>query len=109
MSSHGLPVATRFFYPSSNEYSALLVNADFNILSISDYDRSTPLNGGEEGLRGWLTQFLAADISAMDEAVREDVFRQTESVLRESLWDGERWCADYRRIRAVAEKPAAAL
>ncbi len=109
MASHSLRVATRFFYPANDEYSALLVNAGFSIMSVCDFDRPTPLSGGEEGLRGWLTQFLAADISVVDEAAREDVFTQTERALRGSLWDGERWFADYRRIRAVAEKPATEL
>jgi hypothetical protein len=51
-----------------------------------------------------MMQFLEADIGRLQASVREAVISQTEEALRGSLWDGQLWTADYRRIRVVATK-----
>jgi SAM-dependent methyltransferase len=104
MSAHNAPVATRFFYPTAEEYTKLLNEAGFDVKIIYEFDRPTLLGNDDNGMRGWLIQFLVADLDGMDEVVREDVIIQVESALRNTLWDGQRWHADYRRLRAVAFK-----
>lgn len=41
-------------------------------------------------------------MSDSDDAERDDIVRSVEDPLRESLFDGEAWTADYRRLRFAA-------
>lgn len=106
MAAHGAPVLTRFFYPTAEEYTKLLEDAGFKVRTVYEFDRPTPLSGGADGMRGWLVQFLAGDLNRLDDVLREDVIAKTVNALRGELWDGTSWHADYRRIRAAAEKPS---
>lgn len=69
------------------------------------YDRPTPLDDGERGLRHWLAAFAGAFFADLSEAQREDVCLRCEDSLRPKLYDGRQWVADYRRIRIKAVKP----
>jgi len=104
MAERGETVATRFFYPAAEDYAKLLEAAGFDVRAAYEFDRPTPLTGGANGLRGWMMQFLATDLNRLDEAMREDVISQTDRAAKGTLWDGEVWRADYRRLRAVAVK-----
>ncbi|MHC2181306.1 hypothetical protein ACVLD2_001650 [Paenibacillus sp. PvR052] len=70
------------------------------------YDRLTPLDDGERGLRHWLAAFAGTLFAGLSEAQREDVCLRCEDSLRSKLYDGRQWVADYRRIRIKAVKPA---
>jgi len=105
----GFAYREMFFFPSPGEYRALLEREGFVVERITDFDRPTPLKGGESGLRDWMRQFFAAYLAALPGGVTEEVFREAEDALRPALWDGNQWIADYRRLRFVAGKPAGAV
>ncbi|MCL2420991.1 MAG: methyltransferase domain-containing protein [Defluviitaleaceae bacterium] len=102
LKGYGYDNAYPFYLPTSQEYMELLKQAGFNIQLITDYDRPTPLKDGELGLRNWLKQFFASDLSKFTEGQQVDIFEAVENALRPKLWDGVQWVADYRRIRVIA-------
>lgn len=65
---------------------------------VMDFDRPTPLKDGPDGLRNWARQFFWADLKCLHEKRRVRIFEEMEKALRDELWDGTQWVADYRRI-----------
>ena len=55
-------------------------------------------------MRNWVRQFFASDLSPLPGAGRIRILEEMESALRDELWDGTQWVADYRRIRVIAVK-----
>lgn len=103
----GLPPSRRFFLPSPEAYAALLAQAGLTVLHIEDYDRPTPLADGEDGLAAWMRQFFAADLARMDAQTAADVLDRQAQALRPHLFRKGQWVLDYRRLRAIAQKPDA--
>ena len=101
---YGYGFTSPFYFPTTHEYKQVLEQAGFNIELIIDYDRPTALKDGKFGLRNWLKQFFAMDLSnfTMDQQI--DTFETIEGHLYSDLWDGKQWVADYRRIRVIASK-----
>jgi len=100
----GADVQQQWFFPSVGEYAPLLEAHGFEVRNAMLFDRPTPLDEGEQGLRNWLRMFAGAYFNALGEAEREAAFGQVEQQLRGELWHGDKWVADYRRIRLVAVK-----
>ena len=94
----------RFYFPSADAYAGLLARHGFSVRLAEEYDRPTPLKGGEEGLATWMRQFFAQDLDCVPPAAQEKVFAAVADALRASLWDGGQWIADYRRLRVAAVK-----
>lgn len=99
-----LPVKTRFYFPTAEEYRSLLEQAGLHPEVVMDFDRPTPLKDGPDGLRNWARQFFRADLKSIPERRRIRIFEEMEAALRADLWDGAQWVADYRRIRVMAVK-----
>ncbi|MBI2823535.1 MAG: methyltransferase domain-containing protein [Planctomycetia bacterium] len=93
-----------WFFPSVGEYTALLEQQGFEIRFATLFDRPTPLEDGERGLRNWLAMFAGPYFAPLDEHRRESALTDVENRLRGELWQDGRWIADYRRIRVVAVK-----
>ena len=74
----------------------------FVIDRIYDYDRPTVLKDGEQGLANWMKQFYASELAGMPEKIQAMVCEKVEELTRGTLWNGEEWVADYRRLRVVA-------
>ena len=94
----------RFYFPSADEYAALLVRHGFSVRLAEEYDRPTPLKGGLTGLASWMNQFFAQDLDCLPQAAQKKIFAAVADALRASQWDGGQWIADYRRLRVVAVK-----
>ena len=45
-------------------------------------------------------QFFASEL--MPEKVQNEIIKKVEDLTKESLWNGDEWIADYRRLRAIA-------
>ncbi len=105
LARRGLDWPSPFFFPSADEYGRQLVDAGFEPQLVREYDRPTPLKGGETGLRLWMIQFFAGALATLPPGVANDVLAETEQALRSALWQGDGWVADYRRLRCVARKP----
>lgn len=105
--SYGVPVEKRYpwYFPSIGEYASLLEKQGFAVGYAELYDRPTPLDGGERGLRHWLAAFAGTFFAGLSEAEKEEVCLRCEAGLRPKLYDGKQWIADYRRIRIKAVKP----
>lgn len=99
-----LPVKSRFYFPTAEEYRSLLEQAELHPEVVMDFDRPTPLKDGPDGLRNWVRQFFWADLKNLHEKRRIRIFEEMEAALRDSLWDGSQWVADYRRLRVIAVK-----
>ena len=61
------------------------------------FDRLTPLEGGETGMREWVAMYRPDNKRPLEEV---------EAELRPTLYRDGRWYADYRRLRFVARKLA---
>ena len=101
-----LPYKTRFYFPTVEEYRSMLEQAGLRPEVVMDFDRPTPLKDGPYGLRNWARQFFWADLKCLHEKRRVRIFEEMEKALRDELWDGTQWVADYRRIRVIASKQA---
>lgn len=94
-----------FYFPTADAYRQLLEAADLVVEEIFEYDRPTPLEDGRKGLSNLVRQFLADDVSKLSAGQRQALFEGMEAELEASLWDGERWIADYRRLQFTARRP----
>lgn len=83
----------RNYYPSVSEYSAVLERNGFEVTFMTLFDRPTPLEGGENGLREWIQTFRGDNTRPIEEV---------EAELRPRLFQDGRWVADYRRLRFIA-------
>lgn len=102
--SYGGTYDSPFCFPSVDAYAALLIEIGFDIETIYDYDRKTALSNGKDGLKKWMTQFFAGSLSMYDQGKQGAILRKTETMLAEKMFDGEKWIADYRRLRVIACK-----
>ena len=66
------------------------------------FDRPTRLEGGEDGLRGWLAMFGDSLLAPVSGEEREEVLAAVEERLRPEQFEDGTWIADYRRLRFVA-------
>lgn len=92
----------RFNFPTSEHFADLLEQNDFVIDKVYDYARPTPLKDNDRGLANWMRQFFAFDLEMMPEKVQNEIIKKVEYSTKESLWNGNEWIADYRRLRAIA-------
>jgi trans-aconitate methyltransferase len=93
------------YYPSIGEYAALLEGQGFRVSYAAHFDRPTPLENGDEGLRNWIETFADNFLSLAPAEKRPAIIRKVEDQLRRDLYREGTWFADYRRIRVVAIKP----
>lgn len=92
------------YFPSIGEYAPFLERHNLEVRQAFLFDRLTPLEGGEDGLRNWYKQFTADLLQPLTNDEKERVFQATETVLRSSLYINNQWHMDYRRIRVLAVK-----
>jgi trans-aconitate methyltransferase len=93
-----------WYFPSIGEYTSLLEQHGLEPTYARLYDRPTLLNGGEDGLYGWLTMFGDAFLRDVSESTRHSVLESVAERLRPTLLHDGNWYADYRRLQIVAVK-----
>ena len=93
---------TVFYFPSLAEYASLLEAHGLRVTAAAHFDRLTPLEDGEAGLRGWIAMFADRLLAPVPAAERGEVLREVEERLRPSLHRDGTWYADYVRLRVVA-------
>lgn len=98
----GLEYCSKFNFPTVEAFGSLLEKYGFIIEKIYDYDRPTALKDGEKGLYHWTKQFFDTDLGKLSEKEQEIVLENMMDGLREKLWNGSVWTADYRRLRVIA-------
>jgi len=98
------PAPKPWYYPSIAEYAALLEEHGFEVTYAILFDRPTPLEDGEHGLRNWLEMFGAVFLDKLPVDQREQAIAAVEREARPALFHDGRWVMDYRRLRVVAQR-----
>lgn len=98
------PVPKPWYYPSIAEYCGLLEKHGLEVTYATLFDRPTPLEDGEKGLRNWLNMFGGSFLGQLSSEQREAALAATERQARVALWHNGQWVMDYRRLRIVATK-----
>lgn len=93
-----------WYYPSIAEYSSLLEGQGFRVVYAVHFDRMTPLEDGENGLRHWLDMFAGSFFAHLTAAEKSEAYSQVTEKLRPLLYTNGIWTADYKRIRIKAIK-----
>ncbi|HKV63553.1 MAG TPA: class I SAM-dependent methyltransferase [Candidatus Acidoferrum sp.] len=94
--------AVPWYFPTVEEYSALLEKNSFSITSIVLVPRPTPLPGD---VTGWLETFGESFTACLPPAERPTYIAEVREALRPELGDSEgKWTADYVRLRFAATK-----
>ena len=93
------------YFPALDEYVSLLEGHDFRVAYSAHFERPTPLDGGEDGLRRWLRMFGWDYLSPLSPEQREEVVANVEKATRSTLYAEGTWTADYWRLRFAAYKP----
>ncbi len=92
-----------WYYPSIGDYTTLMESVGFRVTFAQHYDRPTPLDG-EEGLKNWIRMFGNQLFEGINERQKEEIISRVEASLKPVLFDGEKWLADYKRIRVIGIK-----
>ena len=92
-----------FFFPSVGEYAGLLEDAGFTVRYALLFDRPTELKG-DDGLRDWINMFVKIPFESVSSEDREKILHDTVGGLRDKLFHGGKWYADYVRLRMRAVK-----
>jgi SAM-dependent methyltransferase len=103
----GMPVQgdlNPWYFPSPGEYATLLERAGFEARYLILFDRPTAQEGGEAGLRNWITAFYPDLISKLPPGMAEPFVRRVEEISRPELFREGRWTIDYKRLRFAAWK-----
>jgi trans-aconitate methyltransferase len=95
-----------WYFPSVSEYAGLLEERGLEVRYAALFDRPTPLEGGAEALRGWMSMFLPGPLQAISTERRNSFLSRLEERLRPQRFLDGRWVLDYRRLRVVAVKTA---
>jgi len=91
-----------WYYPSVAEYAALLEKNGFEVSHAILFDRPTPLDDGERGLRNWLEMFGASFTEGVPDTKRGRLKEEIEEQSRPILFRDGHWVMDYRRMRIAA-------
>lgn len=99
---HGLTVPNLWFYPSADEYRAILEAAGFTVAFITVFPRPTPL---PTGMAGWLTTFRGGMFAGLSPELQQQLIEEIIDLLRPSLCDRSgHWTADYVRLQVDARR-----
>ena len=98
-------VVNPWYFPSIGEYASLLESFGLEVTEALHFPRTTPLEGGKEGLRNWLDMFGGAFHDSTGRADLKAALPQIERHARAALFFDGQWHADYVRIRIRAVKP----
>ncbi len=98
------PFPNPWYYPSVAEYSSLLERHALEVTYALLFNRPTPLEDGEQGLRTWLNMFGGAIAAKLPAHLHEKLISETMREARPSLFRDCHWTLDYRRLRLLARK-----
>jgi trans-aconitate methyltransferase len=98
------PAPNPWYYPSVAEYSGVLELHGLEVTYANLFDRPTPLEDGDRGLRNWLEMFGGSLLDKLSPDNRERALATVEQESRPALLRDGHWVMDYRRLRVVARK-----
>jgi trans-aconitate methyltransferase len=98
------PIPNPWYYPSLAEYAGLLEKHGLEVTYGLLFDRPTPLEEGERGLRNWLGMFGGVILEKLPANQREKLIAEVEREARTTLFRDGAWLLDYRRLRVMAKR-----
>jgi trans-aconitate methyltransferase len=98
------PPPNPWYYPRIAEYAGLLERHGLEVTYAILFDRPTPLEDGELGLRNWLEMFGGTFLNQLSASQRSATLAAVEEEARPALWRDGQWVMDYRRLRIMAKK-----
>lgn len=102
LTRRSIPFAWPWYYPSPDEYRAVLEGEGLRVEEIRLFPRPTPL---PSGMAGWLGTFGGALLSKVPADQSADVIAEIVDLLAPALRDtAGNWTADYVRLQAVAHR-----
>ena len=99
-----VPFDNPWYYPRLGEYAGLLDHCGYDLELAQLLAQSTPLEGGEGGLQGWLKMYLP-NLLEQAGGMKEALLVGVESRLRSAYCAEGTWNLDFRRMRLVARRP----
>ncbi len=96
-------VSFPWYYPSIAEYTSLMEEVGFRVTFALHFDRPTLLEG-EAGLRNWIDMFASNLFEGITVDLKQAIVEKVEKKLKPTLYQENRWVADYKRIRVVGVK-----
>lgn len=93
-----------WYFPSIGEYTTRLEQQGFDVTYAVLFDRPTPLEDGDAGMKNWIEMFASQLISGLSVEQKSMVLGEIDRRLKPILYREGTWIADYRRIRVVAIK-----
>jgi len=93
-----------WFYPSLAEYASLLERHGLEATYATLFDRPTPLEDGELGLRRWMEMFGDAFLGTLSDSQRQEFKAAVETEGRPVMFHDSHWIMDYRRLRIAARR-----
>jgi trans-aconitate methyltransferase len=103
----GIPGGDRlnpWYFPSVAEYAGLLEKHGLAVSLAMLFDRPTPLEDGEAGMRNWFKMFGAPILARVPSERQDELLARIERALRPALFREGNWVVDYRRLRFVGKK-----
>jgi trans-aconitate methyltransferase len=91
-----------WFFPSIGEYTTLLEDQGLCPTYAALFDRPTPVDSGESGLRDWLDMFAGDYLTGISPDQLAGIVRDIEEELRPQQYRDGTWIIDYRRLRIIA-------
>jgi trans-aconitate methyltransferase len=91
-----------WYFPGIAEYTTLLEQHALETTCARLYDRPTLLDGGEDGLAGWLAMFGDPFFGGVSDSDLTSIIAAVAERLRPTLFRDGDWYADYRRLQIVA-------
>jgi len=99
----GMDYVFRFYFPTIGEYATLLEQAGFRVELAMLFDRATPCENGERGLRQWIEMFVKLPFEGVAPDTKGEIIAEVERELRATpLHATDGWRIDYVRIRLRA-------
>lgn len=102
LDDRGYDAPDPFYFPSVGQQASLLESHGFEVRFATLFDRPTPLEEGEDGLRRWLEMFGDGLLEPVPDEERDEVVADVEDALRDEQFEDGTWIADYRRLRFIA-------
>ena len=92
------------YYPSIGQYSTLLERNGFELNYAVLFDRPTELEGGLDGLTNFIEMFFDWLFMNTGDVNKTKIIKTVNRILKQEMFNGKSWIADYRRIRILAKK-----
>lgn len=100
------PAPIPWYFPTPGDYANRLEKAGFAVRHLDYFERPTPLDHCENGAADWVRMFGSGLLAGVPDGEHATVLTRVNEVASAELLHGDRWIADYVRLRFVAVRTA---